>query len=100
VSGGKFSVSPSVEAANNAVIDQLVYFSNCYVFFLVGVVVCDKVFNAAISIAVGKNWLLFVLFLSLNAIRAFTMLIFYPILSRSGYNMTWKEALIVSNAGL
>jgi NhaP-type Na+/H+ or K+/H+ antiporter len=47
------------------------------------------------------DWLsLFLLYLWLTAIRAVMLFLSYPLLTRIGYGLDWKEALVMIHGGL
>jgi NhaP-type Na+/H+ or K+/H+ antiporter len=99
---GKLAVSQEVEESNQAVLKQVDFWCNAVVFLLAGVVVCDKIIDDAgiLGSSIGNWLLLLLLYLSLNLVRALSLVILMPLLKRSGYGMTKGEAMIISNAGL
>ncbi|PRW60756.1 sodium hydrogen exchanger isoform A [Chlorella sorokiniana] len=73
--------------------------ANTLIFFLSGALIASEVYKS--STLVGKDWGWAVaLWALLLAIRAAGITLLYPLTSRLGYGMNWRDAIIVTWAGL
>ncbi|MCF8345997.1 MAG: cation:proton antiporter [Bacteroidales bacterium] len=87
---GKTRISPEVEHFLHEFWELLAFIANTLIFIIVGVVIAEQV-----SIT-GKNILiLLILYVGVHLIRALVILIFYPVMRKSGYGLPKKDAVIV-----
>nr|8PCZ_A Chain A, Sperm-specific sodium proton exchanger [Strongylocentrotus purpuratus]8PCZ_B Chain B, Sperm-specific sodium proton exchanger [Strongylocentrotus purpuratus]8PD3_A Chain A, Sperm-specific sodium proton exchanger [Strongylocentrotus purpuratus]8PD5_A Chain A, Sperm-specific sodium proton exchanger [Strongylocentrotus purpuratus]8PD7_A Chain A, Sperm-specific sodium proton exchanger [Strongylocentrotus purpuratus]8PD8_A Chain A, Sperm-specific sodium proton exchanger [Strongylocentrot len=97
VNAEKTSISPEVEVFLHRFWEMLAYLANTLIFMMVGVVVTQKAL-----VAVDKmDWFyLIILYLAITIIRGMVISLFSPILSRIGYGLTWRNAVIMTWGGL
>lgn len=62
--------------------------------------ISNKFFQQVIGNSGYEWWVLFVLYAVLQLSRLLMVILFYPILSRMGYGMNWKNATILVWSGL
>ncbi len=87
---GKTRISPEVEHFLHEFWELLAFIANTLIFIIVGVVIAEQV-----SVT-GKNILiLLILYVGVHLIRALVILIFYPVMRKSGYGLPKKDAVIV-----
>jgi len=79
--------------------EMVEYLANTIVFVLSGAVIMERGFNSDFITAV--DWLyLLLLYVVLNVVRLFTLMLLWPILKNLGYGITWQEILVVAWSGL
>lgn len=88
-------INPEINHQLEHFYELMAFIANTIIFVLCGVVVGRKSQFATEDI----TWL-FVLYFGMTAIRLFAVALLSPILSRIGYGLTWKEAVIVAWGGL
>jgi len=87
---GKTRISPEVEHFLHEFWELLAFIANTLIFIIVGVVIAEQV-----SVT-GKNILiLLILYVGVHLIRALVILMFYPVMRKSGYGLPKKDAIIV-----
>ncbi|KAI7844005.1 hypothetical protein COHA_002542 [Chlorella ohadii] len=73
--------------------------ANTLIFFLSGALIASEVYKS--STLTGKDWGWAVaLWAFMQAIRAAGIALLYPLCSRLGYGMNWRDALVMTWAGL
>ncbi|XP_041472513.1 sodium/hydrogen exchanger 10-like [Lytechinus variegatus] len=97
VNAEKTSISPEVEVFLHRFWEMLAYLANTLIFMMVGVVVTQK---ALVSVDSMDWFYLIILYLAINIIRGMVISLFSPILSRIGYGLTWRNAVIMTWGGL
>lgn len=94
----------SCEGQHNfhAVLGQIAYLSNQAIFLIAGILSFEFIFNSTLGFHTDtRMWLnLFALYFMLHFARALMIIMFWPLLTRWGYGMTWKEAMIMWFGGL
>ncbi|MCH5306219.1 MAG: sodium:proton antiporter [Rikenella sp.] len=92
---GRPRIAPEVNRFMEEFWELATYMANTLIFILVGVV---------IALQVQATWLDFVIlvlvYIGINAVRMATIALFYPIMKRSGYGLSKREALILCWGGL
>lgn len=79
------------------------YVANTVIFFLAGTIVASRIFcGATLECQIqGQDWgWAFLLFVFVYLIRLVVLLLLLPILSRTGYGLTWRDAFVMSHGGL
>lgn len=97
VNAEKTSISPEVEVFLHRFWEMLAYLANTLIFMMVGVVVTQK---ALVSVDKMDWFYLIILYLAITIIRGMVISLFSPILSRIGYGLTWRNAVIMTWGGL
>lgn len=99
---GQWAFSPEVKESFTTILEQLSFFATIVIFFLSGVVGYDKMFSSSTQVGdESRNWgYLILLFILLNLFRFLVVAVSYPLLSRMGYGLSWKEAALISWGGL
>lgn len=92
---GRPHLKPAVNEFMEKFWSFLAFIANTLIFLIVGIV---------ISTRVEFSWTLIggivVMFVALNVIRYIMIALFYPILSRNGYGLNWRESIILGWGGL
>ncbi len=87
---GKTRISPEVEHFLHEFWELFAFIANTLIFIIVGVVIAEQ---ASIT---GENIvILLILYIGVHIIRALVILLFYPIMKRTGYGLPKKDAIIV-----
>lgn len=92
---GKPKLKPEVNRFMDEFWELTAYIANTLIFIIVGVVIAIKVDFTWTNLAA-----LFALYIGVNLIRAVMILLFYPIMKRSGYGLSIRESVILSWGGL
>ncbi|KAI8999796.1 Sodium/hydrogen exchanger family-domain-containing protein [Gaertneriomyces semiglobifer] len=96
---GKYSFSPEVEHHVHSVIGQIGYWANTFIFVVAGVLVYDA--WSTPGVLNGKNiGVLIGLYVALTLIRFLAIMMFYPILTRIGYGLDFKDVGLLVYGGL
>lgn len=92
---GRPRIAPQVNRFMEEFWELATYMANTLIFILVGVV---------ISLQVHASWIDFVVlvlvYVGINLVRMAMIALFYPIMKRSGYGLSKREALILCWGGL
>lgn len=92
---GRPRISPEVNRFMQEFWEMATYAANTLIFILVGVV---------IALQVHATWMDFVVlilvYIGINVVRMLMIAIFYPIMKRSGYGLSKREAVILCWGGL
>ncbi|CAM9476498.1 unnamed protein product [Chrysoparadoxa australica] len=97
---GKPRVSPSSMGALLGFWDMLDFLANTAIFFVAGLIVTGKAFNADRAIDNEDwGWLVF-LYISLYFIRWVVVLFSYPVLQSNGYGIDFKQITVLVHSGL
>ena len=87
---GKTRISPEVEHFLHEFWELFAFIANTLIFIIVGVVIAEQ------SSVTGKNILiLLILFVAVHIIRALVILLFYPIMRKTGYGLPVKDAVVL-----
>jgi len=86
-------ISPDVEKYLRRLWDLLAFFANCLIFLLVGDAILEHHMEGITKTDIG---LLFAFYIFVNVSRLFTIFLMSPLLSRTGYGLSWKEGLVIS----
>ena len=97
MSAERTSISPEVEILVHHFWEMLGYLANTVLFVVVGIVITE---TAITSITVDDGYYLLFLYVSLNIIRLFMLLVLSPCLSRIGYGLTWQNMIVMCWGGL
>ena len=79
------------------------YVANTVIFFLAGSIVASRIFcgTSGDCLIQGQDWgWAFLLYVLVYVIRIVSIGLLMPILSRSGYGLTWRDMLVMSHGGL
>ncbi|CAG7640037.1 unnamed protein product [Allacma fusca] len=97
MSAERTSISPEVEVLVHHFWEMLGYLANTVLFVIVGIVITETAINSF-------HWLdlayLVFLYIALNIIRLFMLLVLSPCLSRLGYGLTWQNMIVMMWGGL
>ncbi|XP_043218270.1 sodium/hydrogen exchanger 10-like isoform X2 [Amphibalanus amphitrite] len=97
INSKKTSISPEVEPSLHMFWEMLAYLANTVIFILVGIVITEQ----AAVVFTNKDLLdIFVLYIGANFIRGAMVMMFFPLLSRIGYGLSWQSALVIIWGGL
>lgn len=92
---GKPRLKPEVNKFMEQFWELMAYIANTLIFIIVGIV---------IAIHVDFTWLnlaaLAIIYIGVNLIRTLMIFLFYPLMSRLGYGLSIREAVILSWGGL
>jgi len=98
-STGHFALDVEREFEHHAVMNFLALLSNEAIFVVAGIV--SYRFALLSESIVFRDWVeLFMLYFVIHLTRAAVIFLFWPLLRKSGYGVTWKEALICVYGGL
>jgi NhaP-type Na+/H+ or K+/H+ antiporter len=87
---GRTRISPEVEHFLHEFWELAAFIANTLIFVIVGVVIAER---ADLS---GKNLLLLLLvYIGIAVVRAIVIVIFYPIMKRTGYGLPKKDAYVL-----
>ncbi|GIY70155.1 hypothetical protein CDAR_176551, partial [Caerostris darwini] len=75
----------------------LAVYANTLIFVIVGILITV---HLSTGYEAKDTLLVFVTYIFLTFLRGIMIAIFYPILKRTGYGLTWKESIILSWGGL
>lgn len=97
---GQYGVTAKYAEAHKTLWDLLSFMSTGIIFSLAGVIVLELVVHSS-NFRSGKAWgYLLLLVISLVVFRFVATGLFYPMLSRVGYKMNFREFIYVSVVGL
>tara|TARA_R110002096_G_scaffold407290_4_gene605749 strand:- start:513 stop:2861 length:2349 start_codon:yes stop_codon:yes gene_type:complete len=87
---GRARISPQVEHFMHQFWELAGFIANCLIFLIVGIVVAERsVFSYYDFLVLG------ILYVGIHVVRAIVLLLLYPIMKRSGYGLSFSEALVV-----
>lgn len=92
---GRPKLKPQVNRFMEQFWELTTHLANTLIFIIVGIIIAVKVHFGWKDVAV-----LFVVYLGLNLIRVLMVALFYPLMKRSGYGLSVREAVILSWGGL
>lgn len=92
---GKLLFSPKANEFTEKFWDLASFIANTLVFIIVGIIIAVHVKITWVSLAV-----VFGVYIGVNLIRTIVVFLFYPLMKRSGYGMTIRDAIILSWGGL
>lgn len=87
---GKTRISPEVEHFLHEFWELLAFIANTIIFIIVGVVIAEQA-----SITGGNLIILLILFVGVHIIRALVILLFFPIMRKTGYGLPVKDAIVL-----
>lgn len=87
---GKTRISPNVQHFLHEFWELAVYIANTLIFIIVGVVIASR-----INFTLSDFVVLIILYIGLHFIRAIMIAMFYPLMKRFGYGITFKESIVV-----
>lgn len=89
---GKTRISPEVGHFLHEFWELAAFIANVLIFIIVGVVIAERgVFDASAN----DYFLLFIIYIGIHVVRAVVILMFYPIMKRTGYGLPPKDAIVV-----
>ena len=89
---GKTRISPEVGHFLHEFWELAAFIANVLIFIIVGVVIAERgVFDATAN----DYLLLFIIYIGIHVVRAVVILMFYPIMKRTGYGLPKKDAVVV-----
>ena len=98
---GKTKIDPEGEHSVHAVWGWVQYACETLIFLLTGCLVGYEVVFTPSSTIDAADWIKMLLFyIFMTVARMIMIMTFYPILTRSGYGLTFREALVVCYGGL
>lgn len=92
---GKLLFSPKANEFTEKFWDLASFIANTLVFIIVGIIIAVQVNITWTGLAV-----MFGVYLGVNLIRTVVIFVFYPIMKRSGYGLSMRDAVILSWGGL
>lgn len=92
---GRSGLSSKVNRFMQEFWELATYIANTLIFIIVGVVIALKV-----DFTLSNLITLIVVYLGINLIRALMVALFYPLMVRSGYGISKREAVVLSWGGL
>ena len=92
---GKLLFSPKANEFTEKFWDLASFIANTLVFIIVGIIIAVQVNITWTGLAV-----MFGVYLGVNLIRTIVIFVFYPIMKRSGYGLSMRDAVILSWGGL
>lgn len=87
---GKTRITPDVQHFLHEFWSFAAFLANTLIFIIVGVVISEKIVFKADDILI-----LFLIYIIINIARALMIFIFFPLMRKSGYGLTKKEAIIL-----
>ncbi|KAI9138979.1 Sodium/hydrogen exchanger family-domain-containing protein [Paraphysoderma sedebokerense] len=97
---GKFELSHEIEEHFHTNLTQFAYWANTFLFLAAGILTYDKLSITNVSTN-PVNWLVLLgFYLASYVIRFISIGIFFPILSRVGYGMRWKDVSFLVWTGI
>lgn len=98
---GKFALGHEVEHENHAIVSNVAFAANTMIFALSGVVTFHRIADLDAGVIGPRDWLVMAgIFVAMVATRAVVVASLFPLLTRMGYGLTWREAAIVVYGGL
>lgn len=92
---GRPRIAPEVNHFMQEFWELATYMANTLIFILVGVVIALQVQASLMDFVV-----LFLVYIGINVVRMAMITLFYPVMKRSGYGLSKREALILCWGGL
>ena len=89
-SAGKTRISPQVQHFLHEFWELAAFIANTLIFIIVGVVIAQRTF-----FELNDFFILFLIYIGINIIRAFVITLFFPAMKRIGYGVTKKESIIL-----
>jgi len=89
---GKTRISPEVGHFLHEFWELAAFIANVLIFIIVGVVIAER---AVFDATANDYLLLFIIYVGIHAVRAVVILMFYPIMKRTGYGLPKKDAIVV-----
>lgn len=92
---GKTRISPQVKHFLHEFWELAAFIANTLIFLIVGVVIALRVSYT------GRDFIILILFyIGINIIRAIMIAMFFPLMKRIGYGITFKDSIILCWGGL
>jgi NhaP-type Na+/H+ or K+/H+ antiporter len=98
--GSRYCMDASTLRQNRAVWQVLAWLASTGIFMLSGIMVVSKVISRPGFVGYQAVLMSISMYICMMAIRALTITMLYPILSRTGYSMTPKEGCMLCWCGL
>lgn len=92
---GKLLFSPKANEFTEKFWDLASFIANTVIFIIVGIII-----SLHIKITFTGLFVILLVYLGVNLIRAAVVFLFYPLMSRSGYGLSRRDAVILSWGGL
>lgn len=92
---GRPRIAPDVNRFMQEFWEMATYAANTLIFILVGVVIALQVHASLMDFVV-----LILVYIGINVVRMLMIAIFYPLMKRSGYGLSKREAIILCWGGL
>jgi len=89
---GKTRISPEVGHFLHEFWELAAFFANVLIFIIVGVVIAER---GVLDASANDYLLLFIIYIGIHVVRAFVIAMFYPIMKRTGYGLSKKDAVVV-----
>lgn len=93
------NISSSASEALEIVWESLGFGANTLVFVYSGIIIADRVFHSDL-ITIKDYGYLMLLYVGIQVIRALSLAIQSPLLSRLGYGFTWRQGILFTWSGL
>ncbi|XP_026194519.1 uncharacterized protein LOC34619458 [Cyclospora cayetanensis] len=98
---GHIALDRDAQTKHHTFVAALALMANCTIFIVSGIVTYGMMSSVFTRDDGLTYWLhLLVTYLYLNAARIFMIIFFVPILRRTGYGLSWKEAVLLVWGGL
>jgi NhaP-type Na+/H+ or K+/H+ antiporter len=95
---GKTLISPAVEHSLHNFWKIIGKNIEGIIFVIGGVILAEISVNSE-AVTAGEVWKTIILFILLHLIRGLTVLIHYPLLTRLGLGLSWRDAIVLALAG-
>ncbi len=89
---GKTRISPEVGHFLHEFWELAAFIANVLIFIIVGVVIAER---AVFDATANDYLLLLIIYIGIHVVRAVVILMFYPIMKRTGYGLPKKDAIVV-----
>ncbi|KEP66378.1 UNVERIFIED_CONTAM: Na+/H+ exchanger NHE1 [Hammondia hammondi] len=98
---GHIALDREAQHKHHTLVEGLGLMANCAIFIISGIVTYGMMSSVFHRSDGGTYWLhLFLTYIYLNVARIFMIALFSPFLRRTGYGLSWKEAILLFWGGL
>lgn len=96
----KYCISNSVQAAMASAWRLTTFFINILIFTITGLILSTSFIGTATTITGRDFGFSIVLYIIIHIGRIITVVVLYPLMKRSGVNLSWKDCIILIWSGL
>lgn len=101
---GKMRISATSEHAMHSFWEIIGYLANTMIFLISGIIIAEKAWLSGTKerngINVGDLWKVAVLYIIIHVARGVVITVFFPLVKRLGYGLTWRDAIVLWYGGL